>query len=136
MSEQKKGINFFRKHHMGDWAAMTRRKGCSFADEGVLLNAIDLYWRRGCEGLPAAPEGLANAIGCTEQEAASMLENTTDYDVYGEVIHWETVRAAYSKALATSEKARAAGIASGEARRNIRSTNDEQTMNHPLTTNH
>ena len=50
MSERKQGINFFRKHHMGDWAAMTRRKGCSFADEGVLLNAIDLYWKRGCEG--------------------------------------------------------------------------------------
>lgn len=135
MSQRQKGINFFRKHHMGDWAAMTRRKGCSFSDEGVLLNAIDLYWKQGCEGLPATREGLANAIGCTEQEAASMLENTTDYDVEDDVIHWETVRVAYSKALATSEKARAAGIASGEARRNIRSTNDEQTMNHPLTTN-
>jgi hypothetical protein len=69
------------------------------------------------------------------QEAVSMLENTTDYYVDGDVIHWETVRVAYSKALATSEKARAAGLASGAARRNIRSANDEQTMNHPLTTN-
>ena len=135
MSERQKGINFFRKHHMNDWAAMTRRKGCSFTDEGVLLNAIDLYWKQGCEGLPATPEGLANAIGCTEQEAASMLENTTDYDVDDHLIHWETVKESYAKALATSEKARAAGIASGKARRNIRSANDEQTMNHPLATN-
>jgi len=135
MSERRKGINFFRKHHMSDWAAMTRRKGCSFADEGVLLNAIDLYWKQGCEGLPAAPAKLANAIGCTEQEAASMLKNTTDYDIDGDVIHWETVRAAYTEALVTSEKRRAAGVASGEARRSIRSANDEQTMNHPLATN-
>ena len=135
MSDRQKGINFFRKHHMNDWAAMTRRKGCSFADEGVLLNAIDLYWKQGCEGLPATPEGLANAIGCTEQEAASMLENTTDYDLDGDVIHWVTVKESYAKALATSEKARAAGVASGQARRNIRSANDEQTINHPLATN-
>jgi hypothetical protein len=97
MSDRHKGISFFRKHHINDWAAMTRRKGCSFADEGVLLNAIDLYWKQGCEGLPATPEGLANAIGCTEQEAASMLENTTDYDVDGDLIHWETVKESYSK---------------------------------------
>jgi len=37
--------------------------------------------------------------------------------------------------LVTSEKRRAAGVASGEARRSIRSANDEQTMNHPLATN-
>ena len=135
MTEREKGINFFRKHHMGDWAAMTRRKSCSFADEGVLLNAIDLYWKTGCKGLPVAPEDLAKAIGCTEQEAASMLENTTDYGIVGDVIHWETVTVNYLKALETSERRSVAGVASGEARRSIRSTNDEQMMNHPLTTN-
>jgi hypothetical protein len=64
-----------------------------------------------------------------------MLENTTDYDLEGDVIHWGTVKESYAKAVATSEKARAAGVASGKARRNIRSANDEQTMNHPLATN-
>ena len=134
MSKRQTGINFFRKHHMGDWAVMTRRKGCSFTDEGVLLNAIDLYWRQGCKGLPAALEDLADAVGCTEQEAKSMLKNTTGYDLYDGLIHWETVKASHAKALATSERSRMAGIASGEARRNIRSTNDERTMNHPSTT--
>ena len=52
MTERQKGINFFRKHHMNDWAAMTRRKGCSFADEGVLLNAIDLTGSKDVKDCP------------------------------------------------------------------------------------
>ena len=64
-----------------------------------------------------------------------MLANTTDYGIHDGLIHWETIGVSYLKAVATSEKARAAGLASSAARRNIRSANDEQTMNHPLTTN-
>ena len=64
-----------------------------------------------------------------------MLANTTDYDINDGLINWETIGASYMKAVATSEKARAAGLASSAARRNIRSANDEQTMNHPLATN-
>ena len=110
---------------MNDWAAMTRRKGCSFTDEGVLLNAIDLYWKQGCEGLPA-PQGFGERYRMYRARSGVDARNTTDYDVDDDLIHWETVKESYAKAVATSEKARAAGIASGNARRNIRSAKNKR----------
>ena len=88
MSKRESAINKYRRHHFGDWAVMTGRRACTFADQGVLLKAIDLYWRFGCEGLPAKTNELAELLDCDPEEAQSMLDHTVGHFTDGDSIHW------------------------------------------------
>ena len=115
---------------------MTRSPRCTFADRGVLVEALDLYWRGGCQGLPADATELGNEIGCTTEEAKSMLDHTTGYEIIDGKIHWETIEIAYQKALSTRIKNKANGVASGLSRANGRSPTAQPTINQPVAINH
>jgi len=116
MTDYKPTITQFRKHHMNDRLSMVRSPRCTFADRGVLLSAIDEYWRNECQGLPSDPAKLADEIGCSREEARSMLENTSGYQIIENKIHWQTIEEAYRRALQTRTKNIANGTASAASR--------------------
>lgn len=115
---------------------MTRSPRCTFADRGVLVEVLDLYWRGGCGGLPAEATELADEIGCTTDEAKSMLAHTTGYEIIQGKIHWETIEIAHEKAMTTRIKNKANGVASGLSRANGRSPTVKPTTNQPVAISH
>ena len=136
MSKRESAINKYRRHHFGDWAVMTGRRACTFADQGVLLKAIDLYWRFGCEGLPANTDELAELLDCDAGEAQSMLEHTVGHFTDGDSIHWDSIRDQY---IASSDFAKSCvknGAKGGRAPRGSdRLPNANQPLSQPVTIN-
>ena len=136
MSKRESAINKYRRHHFGDWAVMTGRRACTFADQGVLLKAIDLYWRFGCEGLPANTDELAELLDCDAGEAQSMLEHTVGHFTDGDSIHWDSIRDQY---IASSDFAKLCvenGAKGGRAPRGSdRLPNANQPLSQPVTIN-
>jgi len=136
MSKRESAINKYRRHHFGDWAVMTGRRACTFADQGVLLKAIDLYWRFGCEGLPANTDELAELLDCDAGEAQSMLEHTVGHFTDGDSIHWDSIRDQY---IASSDFAKSCvknGARGGRAPRGSdRLPNANQPLSQPVTIN-
>ena len=136
MSKRESAINKYRRHHFGDWAVMTGRRACTFADQGVLLKAIDLYWRFGCEGLPANTDELAELLDCDAGEAQSMLEHTVGHFTDGDSIHWDSIRDQY---IASSDFAKSCvknGARGGRASRGSdRLPNANQPLSQPVTIN-
>ena len=133
MSRYTSTVTIFRVHHMNDWLSMTRSPRCTFTDRGVLIEALDLYWLGDCAGLPAGAKELADEIGCTTNDAKSMLAHTTGYEIIEGKIHWETIEIAYEKAIKRRKQNQANGIASGLSRANERSPKVQPTDNQPIT---
>lgn len=136
MSKRESAINKYRRHHFGDWAVMTDRRACTLADQGVLLKAIDLYWRFGCEGLPAKTNELAELLDCDPEEAQSMLDHTVGHFTEGGSIHWGSIRDQF---IASSDFARRCaknGANGGRASRTSdRLPNANQSLSQPVTIN-
>ena len=138
MSKRESAINKYRRHHFGDWAVMTGRRACTLADQGVLLKAIDLYWRFGCEGLPANMDELAELLDCDPEEAQSMLEHTVGHFTDGDSIHWDSIRDQYIASSDFAKRCAKNGAKGGRAPRGSdRLPNAKPTSNHyPRATNH
>ena len=134
MSKRESAINKYRRHHFGDWAVMTGRRACTFADQGVLLKAIDLYWRFGCEGLPAKTNELAELLDCDPEEAQSMLEHTVGHFTDGDSIHWDSIRDQYTASSEFAKSCVENGGKGGRApRRSDCLANANQTLSQPVT---
>lgn len=136
MSKRESAINKYRRHHFGDWAVMTGRRACTLADQGVLLRAIDLYWRFGCEGLPVNTSELAELLDCDPEEAKSMLEHTVGHFTDGESIHWDSIRDQYIESSKNAKNCAENGAKGGSApRRSDRLATANQTVSQPVTIN-
>ena len=136
MSKRESAINKYRRHHFGDWAVMTGRRACTLADQGVLLKAIDLYWRFGCEGLPANMDELAELLDCDPKEAQSMLEHTVGHFTDGDSIHWDSIKDQYIASSDFAKRCAKNGAKGGRAPRGSdRLPNAYQTPSQPVTTN-
>ena len=136
MSKRESAINKYRRHHFGDWAVMTGRRACTLADQGVLLKAIDLYWRFGCEGLPANTNELAELLDCDPEEAQSMLEHTVGHFTDGDSIHWDSIRDQYIASSDFAKDCAKNGAKGGSAPRGSdRLPNANQSLSQPVTIN-
>ncbi len=65
----------------------------------MLIDALDLYWLGSCHGLPAEPSELAKMLGSTVEEAISLLEHTSGYEVIDGRIHWEKENDRFNDAM-------------------------------------
>ena len=104
MSDKARAIAAYRSHFFADWRLWTRKRTCTLEDEGVLVRLLDEYWMAGCDGLPSDHENLADVLGVTKEQVASVLEHTTAHHVEGARIHFDGLRKNFEKALEQSKK--------------------------------
>lgn len=113
----------------------------STEEHGAYLLLIMTYWQRG-KALPSDPDRLANIARMSNERWASVERTISEFFIEkdGEWRHGR-VEAELAKVRDKSEKARAAGKASGERRSSkpatggnrkpsVRSTDVERTLNH------
>lgn len=136
MSKYTPTIDLFRLHHFGDWLMMTRSPQCTFNDKGMLIDALDLYWLGSCHGLPAEPSELAKMLGSTVEEAISLLEHTSGYEVIDGRIHWEKENDRFNDAMKRRQENSKNGKKGGRAPRGSdRLPNANQPLSQPVTIN-